>query len=98
VNGQTYGSSRTRLSTSCCETLADVDAPEILCNSIQPSNRSLPHVELPQLVLPTLENVSSFPNCSRVLGPTTQTFTAYGKNVRCIKVFILSLKERQPGL
>ena len=51
----------TRLSKSCCEAFADAGAPEILYNLIRTCNRSLPHVELLQLVLATLENVSSYP-------------------------------------
>jgi abnormal spindle-like microcephaly-associated protein len=51
----------TRLSKSCCEAFADAGAPEILYNLIRTCNRSLPHIELLQLVLATLENVSSYP-------------------------------------
>jgi len=62
----------TRLSKSCCEAFADAGAPEILYNLIRTCNRSLPHVELLQLVLATLENVSSYPKLLPSLQLTTQ--------------------------
>lgn len=51
----------TRLSKSCCEVFVDAGAPEILYGLIRTCNRSLPHIELLQLVLATLENVSRYP-------------------------------------
>jgi len=51
----------TRLSKSCCIAFADTGAPTILYDLIRTCNRSLPHIELLQLVLATLENVSVYP-------------------------------------
>ena len=53
----------TRLSTICCRNFAAAGAPSKLYAFIQTCNRSLPHVELLQLVLVTISNVARHNDC-----------------------------------
>jgi len=53
----------TRLSTICCRNFAAAGAPSKLYAFIQTCNRSLPHVELLQLVLVTISNVARHDEC-----------------------------------
>lgn len=73
----------TRLSKSCCKAFADAGAPEILYNLIRTCNRSLPHIELLQFVLATLENVSCYPN----LLPSLATYNSVDILIDLIQMF-----------
>ena len=48
----------TRLSAVCCEVFTEANAADILLGLIRTCNRSLPHIQLMQNVLLTLDNVS----------------------------------------
>jgi len=49
----------TRLSKTCCISVAEANAPRTLYSLIRSCNRSLPHIELLQFVLMTLVNISN---------------------------------------
>jgi hypothetical protein len=51
----------TRLSVVCCQLFTKVNAANILLHLIQSCNRSVPHMELKEHILLTLENVSRYP-------------------------------------
>jgi len=51
----------TRLSVVCCQVFTKVNAANILLHLIQSCNRSVPHMELKEHILLTLENVAQYP-------------------------------------
>lgn len=50
----------TRLSQLCCVLFTEADAARILLDLIRSCNRSIPHVELVQCILLTLDNVAAY--------------------------------------
>jgi len=52
----------TRLSVVCCQVFTKVNAADILLHLIQSCNRSVPHMELKEHILLTLENVAQYPS------------------------------------
>ncbi|KAG7355751.1 IQ calmodulin-binding motif-containing protein [Nitzschia inconspicua] len=50
----------TRLSVVCCQVFTEANAANILLQLIQSCNRSVPHMELKEHILLTLENVSRY--------------------------------------
>jgi abnormal spindle-like microcephaly-associated protein len=52
----------TRLSVVCCQVFTKANAANILLHLIQSCNRSVPHMELKEHILLTLENVSRYPS------------------------------------
>ena len=52
----------TRLSVVCCQVFTSVNASDILLHLIQSCNRSVPHMELKEHILLTLENVAQYPS------------------------------------
>ena len=52
----------TRLSVVCCQVFTKVNAANILLYLIQSCNRSVPHMELKEHILLTLENVAQYPS------------------------------------
>ncbi|VEU37479.1 unnamed protein product [Pseudo-nitzschia multistriata] len=52
----------TRLSVVCCQVFTKVNAANILLQLIQSCNRSVPHMELKEHILLTLENVAQYPS------------------------------------
>jgi len=52
----------TRLSVVCCQVFTKVHAADILLQLIQSCNRSVPHMELKEHILLTLENVAQYPS------------------------------------
>lgn len=52
----------TRLSVVCCQVFTKANAADILLHLIQSCNRSVPHMELKEHILLTLENVAQFPS------------------------------------
>jgi hypothetical protein len=52
----------TRLSVVCCQVFTKANAAEILLHLIQSCNRSVPHMELKEHILLTLENVAQYPS------------------------------------
>ena len=61
----------TRLSRSCCQAFADANAPSILYDFMPTCNRSLPHVELLQVILKTIVNVSIYDECFHSVASTS---------------------------
>eukprot|EP00751_Fragilariopsis_kerguelensis_P001774 CAMPEP_0170818724 /NCGR_PEP_ID=MMETSP0733-20121128/40948_1 /TAXON_ID=186038 /ORGANISM="Fragilariopsis kerguelensis, Strain L26-C5" /LENGTH=307 /DNA_ID=CAMNT_0011178975 /DNA_START=4000 /DNA_END=4919 /DNA_ORIENTATION=- len=52
----------TRISVVCCQVFTKVNAANILLHLIQSCNRSVPHMELKEHILLTLENVAQYPS------------------------------------
>lgn len=52
----------TRLSVVCCQVFTKANAANILLHLIQSCNRSVPHMELKEYILLTLENVAQYPS------------------------------------
>jgi len=52
----------TRVSVVCCQVFTKVNAANILLYLIQSCNRSVPHMELKEHILLTLENVAQYPS------------------------------------